>query len=207
MSLSQRNMIIPNRFRKVKGSPRLILTLRCSSADSITAGIQSYALMKNASAVAFTGINTDAIMTRCRSFVTKLENWKRCLRPSAVILMLKKYMSCWCANGIAWIGKENFVENYGIFLDAIREQHPDADIYVQSILPVTASKEQTDPQFANSKIREYNDALLNMAQEKEYYYLNVAEAFADENGAYLKRQALPTVCILALSITRFGSNI
>lgn len=32
--------------------------------DSITAGIQSYALMKNASVVAFTGINTDTIMTR-----------------------------------------------------------------------------------------------------------------------------------------------
>ena len=78
------------------------------------------------------------------------------------------------ANGIAWIGKDSFVENYGIFLDTIRQQHPNADIYVQSILPVSASTEQSDPQFANSKIQEDNAALLNMAQEKKYYYLNVA---------------------------------
>ena len=95
------------------------------------------------------------------------------------------------ANGIAWIGKDSFVENYGIFLDTIRQQHPNADIYVQSILPVTASKEQSDPQFANSKIQEYNAALLDMAQEKKYYYLNVAEAFADENGC-LPEEASPT---------------
>ena len=62
---------------------------------------------------------------------------------------------------------------------------------MQSILPVTASKEQSDPQFANSKIQEYNAALLNMAQEKKYYYLNVAEAFADENGR-LPEEASPT---------------
>lgn len=158
--------------------------------DSITAGIQSYALMKNASVVAFTGINTDTIMTRevIRNEAGELETMPQAISRYPDV---KKIYVMLGANGIAWIGKESFVENYGIFLDAIREQHPDADIYVQSILPVTASKEQTDPQFANSKIREYNDALLNMAQEKEYYYLNVAEAFADENGC-LPEEASPT---------------
>ncbi len=103
--------------------------------------------------------------------------------------MLKKYMSCWVLTGLPDRERELCGKLRNFFLDAIREQHPDADIYVQSILPVTASKEQTDPQFANSKIREYNDALLNMAQEKEYYYLNVAEAFLPmRTAAYLKRQ-------------------
>lgn len=158
--------------------------------DSITAGIQAYSLMKNASVVAFTGINTDTIMTRevIRNDAGELETMpqaiSRCTGVKKIYVMLG-------ANGIAWISKDNFVENYGIFLDTIRQQHPDADIYVQSILPVTASKEQSDPQFANSKIREYNAALLQMAQEKEYYYLDVAEAFADENGC-LPEEASPT---------------
>lgn len=158
--------------------------------DSITAGIQSYALMKNASVVAFTGINTDTIMTRevIRNDAGELETMpqaiSRCQNVKKVYVMLG-------ANGVAWIGKENFVKNYGVFLDTIRQQHPDADIYVQSILPVTASKEESDPRFANSKIREYNAALQDMAQEKKYYYLNVAEAFADENGC-LPEEASPT---------------
>ena len=158
--------------------------------DSITAGIQSYALMKNASVVAFTGINTDTIMTRevIRNDAGELETMPQAISryPDA-----KKIYVMLGANGIAWIGKDSFVENYGIFLDTIRQQHPNADIYVQSILPVTASKEQSDPQFANSKIQEYNAALLNMAQEKKYYYLNVAEAFADENGC-LPEETSPT---------------
>lgn len=158
--------------------------------DSITAGIQSYALMKNASVVAFTGINTDTIMTRevIRNDAGELETMPQAISRYPDV---KKIYVMLGANGIAWIGKESFVENYGVFLDAIRQTHPDADIYVQSILPVTAAKEAEDSQFANSKIREYNAALLQMAQEKEYYYLDVAEAFVDENGC-LPDEASPT---------------
>ncbi len=158
--------------------------------DSITAGIQSYALMKNASVVAFTGINTDTIMTRevIRNDAGELETMPQAISRYQDV---KKIYVMLGANGIAWIGKESFVENYGVFLDAIRQAHPDADIYVQSILPVTAAKESEDSQFANSKIREYNTALLQMAQEKEYYYLDVAEAFVDENGC-LPDEASPT---------------
>ncbi|MDD3192600.1 MAG: GDSL-type esterase/lipase family protein [Oscillospiraceae bacterium] len=158
--------------------------------DSITAGIQSYALMKNASVVAFTGINTNTILTRevIRNEAGELETMPQAISRYTDV---KKIYVMLGANGIAWIGKESFVENYGAFLDTIRQQHPNADIYMQSILPVTASKEDSDPQFANSKIREYNAALLSMAQEKKYYYLNVAEAFADENGC-LPEEASPT---------------
>lgn len=158
--------------------------------DSITAGIQSYALMKNASVVAFTGINTDTIMTRevIRNDAGELESMPQAISRYTDV---KKIYVMLGANGIAWIGKESFVENYAVFLDAIRQTHPDADIYIQSILPVTASKEAEDSQYANSKIREYNAALLEMAQEKQYYYLDVAEAFADENGC-LPDEASPT---------------
>ncbi len=157
--------------------------------DSITAGIQSYALMKNASVVAFTGINTDTIMTRevIRNDAGELETMPQAISRYQDV---KKIYVMLGANGIAWIGKESFVENYGVFLDAIRQTHPDADIYIQSILPVTAGKEAEDSQFANSKIREYNAALLQMAQEKKYYYLDVAEVFADENGC-LPEEASP----------------
>ncbi len=158
--------------------------------DSITAGIQSYALMKNASVVAFTGINTDTIMTRevIRNDAGELETMPQAISRYTDV---KKIYVMLGANGIAWIGKESFVENYGVFLDAIRQTHPDADIYIQSILPVTASKEAEDSQYANSKIREYNAALLELAQEKKYYYLDIAEAFADENGC-LPEEASPT---------------
>ena len=158
--------------------------------DSITAGIEAYALMKNARVIAFTGINTDTIMTRevIRNESGELESMPvaigKCEGVKKIYVMLG-------ANGIAWIGKESFVKNYEIFLDSIRQAHPDADIYVQSILPVTAEKEKADDKYANSKIRSYNAALQEMAEENSYYYLNVSDAFADENGC-LPEEASPT---------------
>ncbi len=158
--------------------------------DSITEGIGSYALMKNAGVVAFTGINTDTIMTRevIRNDQGELETM---LEAASHYPDAKKIFVMLGANGIAWIGKESFVENYGAFLDALREQHPDADIFVESILPVTAQYETENEQITNAKIREYNQALLAMAQQKEYYYLDVESVFADENGC-LPDEASPT---------------
>ena len=77
--------------------------------------------------------------------------------------------------------QEKFIEYYGQLIDEVKAIHPDATIYVQSILPVTAAK-SSDPLYSNDKIDSYNQALLELTKEKQVYYLNVAEAFKDENG-------------------------
>ena len=70
---------------------------------------------------------------------------------------------------------------YGEFIDSVQQQHPDALVYVQSILPVTAEKSE-DERYSNDRIDQYNISLMNLCKEKGVYYLNVAEAFKDEQG-------------------------
>lgn len=158
--------------------------------DSITAGIQSYSLMQNATVIAFTGINPDTILTRevIRNEAGELETIPAAMSHHPEV---KKIYVMLGANGIAWIGKDSFVKNYLAFLDEARLQHPGADIYVQSILPVTDAKQKAEPDITNAKITEYNEALKQMAAENEYYYLDVASVFADETGC-LPDEASPT---------------
>ena len=90
------------------------------------------------------------------------------------------------------MAKEDFISAYGRLVDTLRQQHPDAIVYVQSILPVTADYEKrADAVTDNATIDEYNEALMAMAEEKGVYYLNVAEIFKDETGA-LFSEASPT---------------
>lgn len=147
--------------------------------DSITTGIDLYGIVKGAPVVAYTGINTNTILTRqvfrSGSYkITFLQQMKK-YNPKHIYIMLG-------INGIAFQSKDNFINGYSQFVDAVKKQHPNANIYLQSILPVTANKQKNDSRFANSKIDSYNKAILKLAKEKGVYYLNVAESFKNSNG-------------------------
>jgi len=147
--------------------------------DSITTGIDLYGIVKGAPVVAYTGINTNTILTRQvfrsgSSKITFLQQMKK-YNPRHIYIMLG-------INGIAFQSKDNFINGYSQFVDAVKKQHPNANIYLQSILPVTANKQKSDSRFANSKINTYNKAIQKLATEKGVYYLNVAESFKNSSG-------------------------
>ena len=88
------------------------------------------------------------------------------------------------ANGVGGLTAEQTVSYYSDFIDLVKSQHPDAIIYVQSILPINEAKfaQKYNGAMTNALIDETNEAILKMTQEKQVYYLNVAEAFKDETG-------------------------
>ncbi len=145
--------------------------------DSITTGIDLYGVVKNAPVIAYTGINTSTILTRqvirtSSGKVTFLDAMKR-YNPKHIYIMLG-------INGINFQSKTKFISGYRTFVNAVKAQHPNAVIYLQSILPVTAKKSSGN--FANSNINSYNAAIAALATELDVYYLNVAESFKDVNG-------------------------
>lgn len=148
--------------------------------DSITTGIDLYDIVNGCSVVAYTGINTSTILSKAvvrnkqGTKVTFLNAMKE-YNPKHIFIMLG-------INGIAFQSKENFLTGYRQFVDAVKAQHPNAIIYLQSILPVTNKKQNADKRFANSKINSYNEGIQALALEKNVYYLNVAEAFKDAYG-------------------------
>lgn len=148
--------------------------------DSITEGIKLYDVMSNVTVLASTGVNLDSLYTKNAvtledgSKVPILEATKH-QKPGKIYLMMG-------VNSLL-SDEDSFRASYSRVVDTLVEQHPDAILYIQSILPVTADYEQRSNAVAdNAKIDRYNEVLKELAAEKNVYYLNVAEVFKDADG-------------------------
>lgn len=85
-------------------------------------------------------------------------------------------------NEIGWPYVESFQSEYEELINAIKEVQPDAKIYVQSIIPVTASKNAGGEPFTNANVARFNVAVKAAAENCGVQYLDVASALVDENG-------------------------
>lgn len=156
--------------------------------DSITSGIESYGIMSNATVIANTGINPSTMLT---SKVWENADGSTCtLLDAAAKVDCSKIYVMIGANGVAWIGENAFIDYYTQIIERLKEDHPDAIIYVQSILPVTKEKSDEGPSMSNGKINLYNERILAMTKELEVYYLDVASAIKNSSGA-LPSEASP----------------
>ncbi len=86
-------------------------------------------------------------------------------------------------NELGWERTDVFLSKYGALIDGIRESHPDAQVYIQSILPVSAGKVEETSYLSNERIVAFNRQLQQLAEEKSVFYLDVASIFQDESGA------------------------
>ncbi len=146
--------------------------------DSITDGIKLYDIMSNATVLSHTGININNIMTKA---VISENGTEITIVDKLATLSPKKIYVMMGANSMG-LDKENFIKYYKVLIEKIMQLHPESIIYVQSVLPVTKRFEDNRKDFSNTKIDEYNQALLEMCEDMQIYYLNVAEVFKDENG-------------------------
>ncbi|MBR3029595.1 MAG: hypothetical protein IKH93_00400 [Bacteroidales bacterium] len=71
-------------------------------------------------------------------------------------------------------------KDYERLLDKIKKEIPDAFLYVQSTLPVTAEHDRNNT--INPKVVELNKYLEAAATKYNYHYIDVASALSDENG-------------------------
>ncbi len=86
-------------------------------------------------------------------------------------------------NELGWVYPEKFIEQYAQLIDDIQALQPNAKLCVQSVLPVSESRSQTDDIYNNEKIENLNRMITDLAAQKKIPYLNAAEAFQNENGA------------------------
>ena len=159
--------------------------------DSITEGIKLYDVMSNAAVLSYTGINLNNIFTKEVIDKGLGDGSKETIIDASARYDPGKIYILMGINSIL-LEEEDFISAYGQLVDTLHTQHPDAVIYVQSILPVTAAYEQWSQAVTdNATIDRYNQGLRAMAMEKGVYYLNVAEVFKDSTGA-LYDEASPT---------------
>lgn len=85
-------------------------------------------------------------------------------------------------NELGW-AHGTFIKTYEHVLDTIREILPDAQIFIQAIIPVSReiSEEGTNG-VRNETIHEYNRQLAGLAEKKQHFFLAIDDEFADEDG-------------------------
>lgn len=147
--------------------------------NSRTEGFKLYSGLSNAQYYTAIGLMVDTIFTKPYATVdgekTTIMEALKTTEFSKVYIMLGM-------NELGWVYGSVYQEYYGRIIDAIREINPDAVIYIQSILPVSAEKSESDQIYNNERINEFNSLLRELAEEKEVYYVDVAQAVSDENG-------------------------
>ncbi len=154
--------------------------------DSITTGISLYDIMPNADVLAHTGINLQTILTA--EVIKDGDNEKKLTVLQALEKTdANKVYIMLGANGLAFLGAEETVKYYSIFIDELLKTKPNAIIYVQSIFPIHEEKfsQRYKGNLTNKVIDETNELLMKMCEEKEIYYINPGEVFKDENGGLM----------------------
>ena len=154
--------------------------------DSRTQGFIIYNGLSNATAYMDKGLKVDTAFTKADIEVNGVK--MSAMDALAQNTTFKKVYVMLGVNELGWAYSDIFIEKYGELVDKIKEIKPDAEIYIQSILPVSEKKSNSDKIYNMEKINEYNGLIQKMAEEKKVYYLNVAEAVADGSG-YLPDEA------------------
>ncbi len=82
---------------------------------------------------------------------------------------------------------QEFIKRYSDFIDKVRQYHPNAVVYIQSIMPISKNFSETHD-LKNHLITDHNKYLLELAKEKQCYYVDVNTFFAGDDG-YLPENA------------------
>ena len=95
------------------------------------------------------------------------------MKPRRVVIMLGTN-----DNGM---NTEDFISHYTALVQAIQESYPYTDIIVNTVPPVPANHANY-PHMDQTKIDDFNMALLSMCEQMGLKFLNSAEALKDANG-------------------------
>lgn len=147
--------------------------------DSLTDGLLLYSGIKGADNLSYKGmtvqtVRTDKVIRQDGAKYTPLEALGRKTYGKVYILL--------GVNELGWYNDQRFYDCYAQLVDLVRKAQPDAQIYLQTLLPVTAEKSESHEWLKNEKIAVYNDLIARLAEEKEVYLVDAHAALADENG-------------------------
>ena len=143
--------------------------------DSLTDGFRMHSGLYNATFICGTSMTVNGLATReWKDGITMLDRIKQGGFE-------KVYIMLGINENIIMSYKDTFIANYSNLVDTVKKANPGALIYVQSILPVTA-KFDAKGRITNNVINAYNEALLEMCNEKQVFYLDINSSLKDENG-------------------------
>ena len=147
--------------------------------DSRTEGLCLYSGVKAGACLAYRGLTVQSARTDPSVRVngvqmTALEGLRQGAYAKVYIML--------GVNELGWYNDQRYYDNYADLIDLARQAQPQARIYLQTLIPVTAEKSEGS-YINNPQILVYNEIITRLAEEKQVYLLDTWSAFAGEDGA------------------------
>jgi hypothetical protein len=163
--------------------------------DSRTVGLEEYSGWKDPTYYAETGITIYEVFDKK---IAEVGGQKVMLEEA---LKKKNFKKIYIMLGINEMGigtAKSFTAEYKKVIDKIKKLQPDAIIFIQSIMNVTKKKSDTDPVFNNKKIKERNEHLALLADNKKVFYIDVNEAITDNTGGMAAKYTFDSIHLKAV---------
>ena len=143
--------------------------------DSLSVGMEAYSGLDNATFICRTSMSVGGVFNK-ESDGTNLVDKVKAANPKKIYVMLgvNEYL--------VPTNMETVINKFVALIDRLKEDNPEAKIYIQSILPYSKAK-QDSGRIKNDVIYDYNEALLKLTEEKDVYFIDVYNAIKDEDGA------------------------
>ena len=147
--------------------------------DSNTVRLYANGLISLQQFCAKEGIGTHAALNE--GIVTFKKNSSTYTIAQAVAKMKPRRVVIMLGTNDTGMSVDEFIKNYTALVQAIQESYPYTDIIVNTVPPVPANHANY-PHMDQTKIDDFNMALLSMCEQMGLKFLNSAEALKDANG-------------------------
>lgn len=95
----------------------------------------------------------------------------------------KKVFLMFGDNECGWPNTSVFIKRYAKVITAVRERVPEAEIYLQSVLPISrAADAKNEYGCNNAAIKKVNEAIKQLAKDEGVRYINPAASMTDSQG-------------------------
>lgn len=151
--------------------------------DSRTDGLRLYGGIKGADFLCNKGLSVFEVMENKQTIQT--QGGKVSVFQA---LEQKTYGKVYLMLGLNELGYNNnqaFANTYEAVVDKLLELQPEADLYLQLLIPVSDQmcRQTNQPYYVtNQQVAVYNEIIRAIAAEKQVYLLDVGEAMVDETG-------------------------
>ncbi len=153
----------------------------CFIGDSRTVGLELNSDKAKADFYASQGLNISTALT---DQVITLENGNMgTVVEGATQKPYSRIFIMFGINELGWPSPETFVEDYVDLVTQIKEQQPEAQIYIQSVLPVSGAAAFENEVFTNENIDAFNEEYVKqVASRTGTNYLDINTYFKDASG-------------------------
>lgn len=148
--------------------------------DSRTEGLILNCGLVNTTSYAYKGLMVDTVFTKP---VINKNGQKVSVMDALKSTSFSKVYIMLGVNETGWVYSQVFQSKYGEVIDGIREINPEAEIYIQELMPVSDRVSSTHSYITNAKINEYNALLRELAEDKQVYCIDTGRAVASADGS------------------------